>query len=242
MPFWVSLSQLKERSLTPEIMDDPALDESKHEHALRGLERINRFSRSARSVWSKIEPLLKANPQRTYRVLDIATGAGDIPIALSKLAAQYGDRLKIEACDLSSRAVEFAQKRARAANGAVRFFAHDVVSNSVPNGYDILTSSLFFHHLQTNQATELLKSMRSRANEAIVVNDLERSSGGWILANVATRLLSSSPVVHVDGPLSVKAAFSMPEIRQMANQAGLVNYALESRFPCRFLLSWYAKS
>lgn len=242
MPVWAALSHLKERSLTPEIMDDPALDESSHQDALRGLERINRFSRSARSVWSKIEPLLKSAPQRSFRVLDIATGAGDIPIALSKLAARYGDQLKIEACDLSPRAVEFAQKRAAAANANIRFFTHDVVSQSVPDGYDILTSSLFFHHLQTVQATELLTSMRSRTHVALIVNDLERSAGGLILANVATRLLSSSQVVHVDGPLSVKAAFSLPEIQRMAEQAGLVDFALERRFPCRFLLSWRSQS
>lgn len=241
MPFWATLRQLNDRSLTPEIMDDPALDESEHVHALQGLERINRFSRSARLVWSKIEPLLKNDPQRTFRVLDIATGAGDIPIALSQLGAKYGDRLNVQACDVSPRAIEFAQKRAAAANASVRFFVHDVVANSVPDGFDILTSSLFFHHLQTGQAAQLLTSMRAEAKSAIVVNDLERSAVGWVLATVATRLLSTSHVVHVDGPLSVRAAFSLPEIRQMALNAGLMNPTIERHFPCRFLLSWRAQ-
>lgn len=235
------LSQLNERSLTPEIMDDPALDETEHQHALRGLERINRVSRSARIVWSKIAPLLKAFPDRTLRVLDIATGAGDIPISLYKMAANCGARLEVEACDISPRALEFAQKRAVDSGARVRFFTRDVVSNSVPEGYDILTSSLFFHHLETNQATELLSAMGTRAKVALVINDLERSRTGWLLANVATRLLSSSHVVHEDGPLSVKAAFSLPEIRQMAASANLMDYTLERRFPCRFVLSCRTK-
>lgn len=238
MAFWDSMSRLNERSLTPEIMDNPALDEREHLHALEGLERINRFSRSARLVWSKIEPLLRKYPQRTFRVLDIATGAGDIPISLCKMAKPFGGRLQIEACDISPRALEFAQKRATASGSTVRFFVHDAVADSVPDGYDIITSSLFFHHLQTPQAAELLKGMGQRARELVVVNDLERSRTGFVLAHLATRLLSSSHVVHVDGPLSVRAGFSLPEMRQMATDAGLNGFSIVRRFPCRFLLSW----
>ncbi len=80
--------------------------------------------------------------------------------------------------------------------------------------------------------------MGQAARHAVVVNDLERSRGGWILAQAATRLLSTSHVVHVDGPLSVRAAFSLTEIKQMAQDAGLNGCKIERRFPCRFVLGW----
>lgn len=238
MGFWASLRQLNQRALTPEIMDDPALDETEHLRALNGLERINRFSFSARHVWAKIEPAIRENPSRSLRVLDIATGGGDIPISLFKMASKYGAKLTLEACDISPRALEFARKRAEATKADVRFFVHDAVQNSVPDGYDIIISSLFFHHLQTEQAAKLLNGMGRMTRHSLVVNDLERGRWAWLLANAATRLLSSSHVVHVDGPLSVKAAFNLLEIRQMARDAGLDGCVLERRFPCRFLLSW----
>ena len=242
MGFWASLRHLNQRALTPEIMDDPSLDASEHLRALDGLERINRFSFSARHVWSKILPVIRENQNRPLRVLDIATGGGDIPISLYKMASKFGARLEFEACDISARALEFARQRADAEKAQVRFFVHDAVRNSVPEGYDIIVSSLFFHHLETAQAAKLLDGMGRMTRHSVVVNDLERGRGAWMLANVATRLLSSSHVVHVDGPLSVKAAFNLFEIRQMARDASLQDCVLERRFPCRFLLSWRKKS
>ncbi len=132
MGFWASWSHLNERSLTPEIMDDPGLAESEHVHALQGLERINRFSRSARLVWERIAPLLKKLPKRPLRVLDIATGAGDIPISLFQMAAKRGEQFEIEACDISPRAIAFAQVRAKLANAKDNFFVHDPVAECGP--------------------------------------------------------------------------------------------------------------
>src|SRR5438128_111546 len=51
----VFLSTLRRRHRRPEIMDEPDLDAARHHHALRGLERINRWSGSARSLWSRSE-------------------------------------------------------------------------------------------------------------------------------------------------------------------------------------------
>ena len=45
------------RQLEPEIMDDPALEEQQHLHALRGLERINKWSRSLQIVWPALAAL-----------------------------------------------------------------------------------------------------------------------------------------------------------------------------------------
>ncbi|MEI6232866.1 MAG: methyltransferase domain-containing protein [Planctomycetota bacterium] len=239
MGFRATLSELRERSLTPEIMDDPALEEREHLRALEGLERLNRFSLSARHVWSALAPIVAANPNQTLRVLDIATGAGDIPISLCKMAETRGVKLEIHACDISPRALEFARARASASKASVHFFSHNALLDSIPAGYDVITSSLFFHHLETAQAGDLLTQMGRSTRCGLVVNDLERSQVGWVLANVATRLLSSSPVVHVDGPLSVRAAFSLSEIGIMAKQAGLDNFKLQRRFPCRFVLSWF---
>lgn len=49
-------------------------------------------------------------------------------------------------------------------------------------------------------------------------------------------VLSRSKVVHFDGPQSVRAAFTLPEIRSLATRAGLQDIELRTSWPCRFVL------
>ena len=80
--------------------------------------------------------------------------------------------------------------------------------------------------------------MRGGLAPLVLVNDLERGLAGLTLAHLGTRLLSRSDVVHTDGPLSVRAAFTVPEVRALAAAAGLTGAVVVRRWPCRFLLTW----
>jgi hypothetical protein len=80
--------------------------------------------------------------------------------------------------------------------------------------------------------------MAAAARRLVLINDLRRSAGGWLLAYVGTRLLSASPVVHTDGPRSVAAAFTPVELRQLAERAGLAGATVVRRWPFRLLLTW----
>ena len=72
-----------QRSRRPELMDQPGLELAEHVRALQGLGRINVLSRVGSILWPPIERLarLKGMNDRPLRVLDLATGGGDTPIA-----------------------------------------------------------------------------------------------------------------------------------------------------------------
>ncbi len=226
------------RRLVPEEMDDPSIDGQAHSQALRGLARINRWSGSAGIVGSAIRVLATKADQRPLRVLDIATGAGDVPVALWKKARQDGFSLEMDGCDKSPQAIACARERARESGAQVRFYPLDVAHEDIPDGYDVLVSSLFFHHLERGEATGLLRRMAHAAGRMVLVNDLVRCVPGLALAYAGTRLLSRSRVVHADGPRSVRAAFTTEEIGKMAQEAGLEGARVERRWPSRFLLTW----
>ncbi len=250
---------LAQRQHGTEVMDDPSLDTGPHFQALQGLARINRWSGSAKIVWDPIAALARRTGQHSLRVLDIATGAGDIPILLSQMARQAGLSLQIEGCDKSPQAIAYARKRAEHATATghcspplqqwretydvpVRFFTQDVIGGEMPSGYDILVCSLFLHHLENQEALHLLRSMAKAAGQMILVNDLLRCTRGLALAYLGTRILSRSWVVHTDGVLSVRAAFNMQEVRALAQQAGLKDACVQPRWPSRFLLRWERQS
>jgi SAM-dependent methyltransferase len=235
MPF---LTKVRERRRQPEIMDQPDLDRQRHFQALRGLERINAWSRSARLLWAPLRDLAGQPGSRPLRVLDLATGGGDLPIRLWQRARRAGLDLHVDGCDVSADAVAYATARAAERKANVRFFVADALRGPLPGGYDVLTSSLFLHHLSEEQAADLLGRMTAAAGRLVLINDLVRSRSGWLLARIGTRLLSASAIVHTDGVRSVEGAFTIAEVRDLAARAGLAGACVERRWPCRFLLTW----
>jgi hypothetical protein len=120
----------------------------------------------------------------------------------------------------------------------VDFQRCDVFTNSLPTGYDVVLCSLFLHHQSEAKAIDLLRRMAHAARQLVLVNDLLRTTTGYGLAWLATRLATRSPVVHADGPQSVAAAFTLEEAADLAREAGLQGAIVRRRWPCRFLLSW----
>lgn len=230
MPIFPDLSR---RHLQPELMDQPGLDRAAHDGALAALARINALSGSARILWRE----LRQQGSAPLRVLDVATGGGDVPIRLWHKARRAGLKLTIAGCDRSPIAIEHAQRRAKEQQAAVEFFPLDALADPLPAGYDVLTSSLFLHHLEAADAVELLRRM-AQAARVVLINDLTRSRLGYALAWLGTRLISRSQVTHIDGPLSVEGAFTPAEALAIAHQAGLAGAKVARRWPSRYLLKW----
>ena len=125
-----------------------------------------------------------------------------------------------------------------AAGAPLRFFAYNALTGPLLEGYDAVQCSLFLHHLDEPDALALLQRMAAMANRLVLVNDLERGWLGLLAAHVVTRLLTTSYVVHVDGPRSVEGAFTVAEARKLAQRAGLENAQVARRWPIRWLLTW----
>ena len=231
------LDALDRRLRRAEIMDRDDLDQRDHEAALRGLERINRFSGGVNALWSEISALARTTV-RPLRLLDLATGAGDVPLRLWRRAQKAGLALEVAGWDRSPIAVLHAQRRAQEQGADVAFFAGDIFHDDLPGGFDILTSSLFLHHLDEAAAREVLRRMAAAARRLVLVNDLERSRLGLLLAIAGTQVLTRSPIVHHDGPWSVAAAFTLAEAQRLARAAGLVGARVTRCWPWRWQLAW----
>lgn len=231
-----SLSPVRKRSLKPEMMDCPDLHPHLHEHALKGLRRINLMSQAAPQIFNVLKNFsLKYGP---LKILDVATGAGDVPIQLWELARHKGLAFEVHACDKSETALKYAEEEARKRKTLVRFFQMDVERDSFPQEYDVIVNSLFLHHLSMLQTLRFIKKIAQAARHGIILNDLQRSLPGLVVAEAGCRLLTSSSVVHYDGPQSVRAAYTVREIRRLAERAGLRNVKIKTAWPFRYQLIW----
>lgn len=228
---------LSRRRRVAEEMDDPRLAVKAHFKALAGLERINRISCVARAIWPRIERI--ANEQAgALRVLDVATGAGDLPRALLRLAKTRGVAIECAGCDISPAALRYARMRSAAAGNPIELFRLDALREPIPSGYDVIVCALLLHHLDGEGAVKLLRSMRNSAGRAVLADDLSRDPIGLAMAWAGTRVLSLSPVVHADGTRSVRAAFTMEEAAELARAAGLEGASITPHWPRRWLMEW----
>lgn len=218
-------------------MDAPGLDPAEHARALAGLRRLNWASRTVPTVWSAIRDTIAAPADRPLRVLDIACGGGDLARGLWRRARRAGAQIEVHGVDLSPTAVEQATAQTPAAV-PVRFSIADALDGPLPTGCDVVTSSLFLHHLTEADATRLLRRMADAAGQGVVVSDLRRSVAGYWLAQLACRTLSRSPIVHFDGPVSVEGAFTIPEFERLASEAGLATMGVAPQWPQRLLATW----
>ena len=218
-------------------MDRPDLEPNLHRQALRGLATLNVLGRSVGTLWPPIFRLARRLGRRV-RILDLATGGGDIPLKIWQRAQKTGVHVDILGIDCSAVALEVARARAERERAEIRFAQVDVLREDLPGEHDIVTCSLFLHHLDEHDVVTLLGRMAAAARHLVLVNDLVRSRGSWIVVAAAARPFTRSPVVWTDASRSVRAAFTVDELHELARSAGMRDIRLTRQWLCRMLLEW----
>ncbi len=224
-------------SREPELMDDPALPAADHIEALGALATINAVSRTAAQVARAVRASIPAGTELT--VVDVACGGGDVTVELQRRLGRVHSlgRTQLVGIDISPRAVERSQQLAASRGSAATFAVCDVLRDGCPR-CDVAVSSLFLHHLDDPAAVSLLRHMATAARVGVVISDLIRSRIGLALAVIGTAVLCSSRVARVDGPMSVRAARTMPEYRALLDRAGLSAATIRRTWPERAVITW----
>ena len=226
------------RDRQPELMDDPDLPRDQHEHALSGLSRLNRFSGVSRATFAHVRRHAKKVGHRPFRILDVASGSGDVPLSWLESAKREGLNLELTMVDISPVAVEQQQSRANSLGLEAHSLQLDCLKSSLPGGFDMVTCSLFMHHLDDHEVFRLLQSMQIATDNAILICDLHRSRFNLALVSIAAQLLTRSHVVHTDSALSVRGAYTGSEFKQIAENALARPVKIRSSFPCRFIATF----
>ncbi len=225
----------------PELMDRPQPVSRELEIDLLNLTRINRNFGSYRLVLGFLQRWLK--PGATYRLLDLCTGAGDIPRVMADWARERKITLQIEALDFQAATVTIASRWNAGYPEIVVRQANvlelpDTVSSQT---YDFVFCSLALHHFSADDAVALLATCRRLATRAVLVADLER---GWLAAAgvwLMTAVLYREPMTKFDARLSVQRAFSFGELSDLARRAGWTGFQ-QARFPVARQAVWLDKS
>lgn len=226
------------RSRELEWLDHPHAKRSERRNALKGYERINRWTASDRVLWDPLLYLLRDQPkQEPICLLDLACGAGDLPIRLWMRAKQSQWNLKVIGTDSSRLALHHARRRALLHRAKVSFRLLDAVRDPIPQ-VDVITCSLYLHRLGEGKALNLLRRMAQSARLGLIACDAVRSRPSYVWARIQSRLLGRSQILSSDHLRAVEGAFTPRELLSLAHAAGLGNARVLTRAPFRQVLFW----
>ncbi|HLJ59584.1 MAG TPA: methyltransferase domain-containing protein [bacterium] len=209
-----------------ELMDDPACGEHELRQALRDLARINRSFGAHAFVRAYLDRALpvwrahRAHATAPLRVLDVATGGGDVPAATARWAARRGVDVRVVAVDRHPTIVRLARE-ATARHPDISVVLADARALPFAAGsFDVGVCTLALHHMSDDDSAILLRELHRLARIGFLAVDLVRGRAGHTAVWLMTRLSRSALIRH-DGPLSVRRARSVGEYRQLVQASGV---------------------
>ena len=200
-----------------ELMDRPQPVSPELERDLERLRQLNRWFGSYRLVSTFVRRWIVSGVQ--MRVVDLATGSGDIPRLIVDHARRIGAQIEIDAVDQQPATLDIARSLSTG-YPEISYHAANILEWDCAQGYDIALCSLVLHHFSDDDAVKLLRRCRELSKRFVLVSDLRR---GFLLkagVYMLTALIFREPMTRFDARLSAQRAFSFGEMRELAIQAG----------------------
>jgi 2-polyprenyl-3-methyl-5-hydroxy-6-metoxy-1,4-benzoquinol methylase len=204
-----------------EMMDRPQPVSAELDRDLKRIRQLNRWFGSYRLICHFVRRWIK--PGDNMRIVDLATGSGDIPRLIVHYARKIGAKVEIDALDRQSATVEIASKLS-AAYPEISYYATNILDWSPTEAYDLVLCTLVLHHFSDEDAVRVLRRCRESSRDFVLVSDLRRGLLATVGVYLLTALVFREPMTRYDARLSAARAFSFTEFRELARKAGWKNF------------------
>lgn len=209
------MSPLAVSPLGEELLDDPAADPGLVRESLHHISRANRWFGGWWAVRAGLARLLDGHAPGRLTLLDVGTGAGDLPLAAARWARGRG----IDLVPLGVERHPAAAALARA-HGVPTVVACGSELPVAPRSVDVVLLSQLVHHLSADAAVALFRAVSGLARVGVVVADLRRSAATPWLFRVGATLLRFDAVTVADGVTSLRRGFTAASLRELTDRAG----------------------
>lgn len=210
------------RSEEVELLDDSAHDRGELAANLRDIRRVNKLLGGTSTILRHLPRLLAPiPPERPVTLLDLATGSGDIPLAVARWTSKRNLPLTIVASDYSDDILTVARDQI-AGHPEITLARYDARAVPLPDKhFDIVLCSLSLHHFSPDDAVCVLREMDRLARTGFILNDLRRGRLGYAAAWIASRLTTRNRLTRNDAPLSILRAYTPAELDDLLHRAGI---------------------
>jgi 2-polyprenyl-3-methyl-5-hydroxy-6-metoxy-1,4-benzoquinol methylase len=203
----------------PEILDSDACSPADVQATLRDLGRVNRWFGGVATTQRMVERAADVSGTKHFSLLEVAAGSGEVPEVVRQKLARRGITLNVTLLD-RARSHLPGKKLAAASRTATN---HGVVADALalPFGdgaFDLVSCSLFAHHLDEQQLTQFMREGLRVSRCALLINDLIRHRLHLAFAFAGFPIMRSR-VAWLDGLTSVRRAYVPDEIRGLLTSA-----------------------
>jgi 2-polyprenyl-3-methyl-5-hydroxy-6-metoxy-1,4-benzoquinol methylase len=205
----------------PELMDRPQPVSSELENDLRNLRQLNRFFGSHCLVRNFLRRWIE--PGDHVRIVDLATGSGDIPRLIVDYAQKIGAKVEVDALDRQPATLEIARNLS-GNYPEISYVEANILEWRPAEPYEIVLCSLALHHFSDDDAVRLLRRCRELSRKYVLVSDLRRGLLATIGVYLLTALIFREPMTRYDGRVSAARAFSVAELDELAGRASWQNF------------------
>jgi len=214
-----------------ERMDDPGCDREKLINTYRQFRTVNSLISRWRAIYTRhIRPYCTGT-DRTFTLLDIGFGGGDIPRKLACWAEKDRIQLAITGIETDRRAFDYVQNLEFPDTVEFRLASSEEL---VARGerFDFVISNHLLHHLRREELFGVLNGAKRLSTGKVLFNDIERSDLGYVLFNLLTRPFFRNSFITEDGLASIRRSYTRRELAERL-PAG---WNVERLFPYRLLV------
>jgi SAM-dependent methyltransferase len=216
-----------------ETLETPGIPDEVVRRSLADVERANALFGGTRAVLRELHGFLDEHAGDRLTLLDVGTGAADVPLAARSAARKRGVTLETFGIDSS---LCLARAAARRLDGSV---AGDV--RRLPfadRSIDVVVCSQLLHHFPEHEIGEVIRELHRVARLRVIISDLRRS---WLAAAgiwLASFPLGFHPVSRHDGVLSVLRGFTGRELGAHVIHAVSIAPQVRHRLGWRVTAAW----
>ncbi|MFN0118186.1 MAG: methyltransferase domain-containing protein [Elusimicrobiota bacterium] len=212
---------LSQRSTTQEIMDTKTMSIPEMERTLSFLDFTNRFFGGNRIILNYFERCSKKwDKNKIIQILDIGTGSGDLCCFLAQWAKRKQFSVSIVGIDIVPEIIQIAKKKTNSySNISIQQITiFELIEKK--EKFDYVIGNLLLHHIEIPDQIKFLQTLDLISQRGIVLSDLQRSWVSFFSIGFIS-YLSLNPIVMNDGPLSVRRAFTAPDLEELKNKSKL---------------------
>lgn len=223
------------RSADKELLDEDGIPFSDIRLNMEELEKINTYLGGHVITIAGLKALVGA--RKKIHVCEIGCGGGDNLKAVATWCRKNRIEVKLTGIDVKDTCIEYAGINCKGLD--IDLICSDYRTAVLPDQPDVVFSSLFCHHFQNGDVSEILRWKHEHARVGYFVNDLHRNAIAYHSIKTITKLFSSSYLVQHDAPMSVTRGFSRNDWNDIIRNAALdSDVKLEWKWAFRWLVSF----
>lgn len=214
-----------------EVMDEPDCDLGRLHNTYRQFRFVNVMARPGWIYRRWIKPAM-TDARRSYSLLDVGFGGGDIALQLARRANRDGMKLNVTGIEIDRRAYDYVQTLTYPDNVTFRLIdLRELVERG--ERFDFIISNHMLHHLDREAFSRMLGDAARICKRFVLFIDLRRSDLAYVLFAAAAYPFFRKSFIPHDGLASLRRSYTIRELRQLAPPG----WKLTRLFPFRLALS-----